>query len=365
MKKYSLSFVIYMCAVFYPFMAGAQGAVDRQLIWERNLIDIGSVMQEDGEVYAEFFFVNKSNFPIFIEEVITECGCTTASYTTDTLALDKIGSVKISYDPTDRGGPFSKMIIVKTNIDSEGDSLFLEGYNIPFPEDIPKHYSYGPGGIGFNSNQVNMGNVFTNEPKIKQIDFFNDKDAPLMLDREAVVVPDHIEVKLSPLVIQPKSRGILEIYYDGGTKDDLGFFEDQIEIAFTDKEEPSVPFRVTAVVHEYFGPISRGELPYLPKLTPSELEVDLNRISSNMPVSKIITLTNNGGAPLNIRKIVSNCECLVFSLEKNDLEVGETVDLLFTFDPKGRKGIDHKRLSIFSNDPLNPTKTIVIRSRIQ
>src|SRR5690554_1807248 len=308
-------------------------------------------MQEDGESYAEFFFVNKSNFPIFIEEIITECGCTTASYTTDTLALDKIGSVKVSYDPTDRGGPFSKMIIVKTNIDSDGDSLFLEGYNIPFPEDVSRHYSYKPGNIGFHTNQVNMGNVFTNEPKIKHMDFFNDNDAPLMLDREAVVVPDYMEVYLSPLVVQPKSRGILEIHYDAAAKDDLGFFEDEIELVFTDNEEPPVPFRVTAVIHEYFGPVSRSELPYLPQLSLSELEVDLNRISSNMPVSKIITLTNDGGAPLNIRKIVSNCDCLEFSLEKNDLEVGETVDLVFTFDPKGRRGIDHKMLSIFSNDP--------------
>src|SRR5690606_26527371 len=178
MKKYYLSIVIGICALFYSLMANAQGVVDRQLIWERNLIDIGSVMQEDGEAYAEFFFVNKSNFPIFIEEIITECGCTTASYTTDTLALDKIGSVKVSYDPTDRSGPFSKMIIVKTNIDSDGDSLFLEGYNIPFPGDIPNHYSYRPGGIGFKCYQRNMGNVFTYETKINQVDLFNGKDYP-------------------------------------------------------------------------------------------------------------------------------------------------------------------------------------------
>ncbi|WP_235114712.1 DUF1573 domain-containing protein [Cyclobacterium qasimii] len=67
---------------------------------------------------------------------------------------------------------------------------------------------------------------------------------------------------------------------------------------------------------------------------------------------------------MNIRKIVTNCDCLSFDIPTMDIPSGEKVDLVFTFDPKGRRGIDHKTITFFSNDPLTPTKTVVIKSRI-
>jgi len=257
------------------------------------------------------------------------------------------------------------MIVVKTNIDSEGDSLFLEGYNLPYPENINNHYSHKRGELGFNSSIINMGNVFTNEPKIKRVDFYNYKDYPIMLNEVRTLLPDHIQVRFIPNSIAANSRGILEVSYDGATKGDLGFMEDKMEIAIIGKDEPVIPLNLIATVHEYFAPVSLDDVDKIPKLALSEMEVDLNRINDNTPISKIITLTNIGAAPVNIRKIVSNCDCLIFSLEKNDLAAEEKVDLIFTFDPKGRKGIDHKTLTIFSNDPLNPTRTVVIKSRIQ
>lgn len=365
MKKSSLPFYWLVPFLLYSFFTKAQGFEERPLVWERNLIDIGSVLEENGEIVSEFFFVNKADFPVFIEEIVTDCGCTTASYTTDTLSQDKIGSVKISYDPTGRGGPFSKMIIVKTNIDSEGDSLFLEGTFVPYPEEIENHYTHRKGSLGFSSGIIGMGNVFTNEPKIKQVDFYNFSNDPILMNEVKTITPEHLQVKFIPSVVPPHSRAVLELSYDGSVKDDLGFFEEQIEIALLSKDEPVIPLTLTATVYEYFAPVRLSEIDNVPKLVLSEVEVDLNRISSNSPISKILTLTNEGGQPLNIRKIVSNCDCLEFSLEKEDLAVGEKGDLVFTFDPKGRKGIDHKTLTIFSNDPLNPTLTIVIKSRIQ
>lgn len=348
-----------------PFVLEAQEAGERLLLWERNLIDIGTVMQENGEVISEFLFVNKADFPIIIQEVVTDCGCTTVDYTTDTLSLDKIGSVKVRYEPTGRSGPFSKMIIVKTNIDSEGDSLFLEGYNLPYPEDVEKHYSSKFGGLGFYGTTINMGNVFDNEPKVKQVDFYNFNDYPVMLNEVQTVVPPHVKVEFAPDVIPADSRGMLSLSYDGAERNDLGYFEDSLKIVLMGKGEVPVPLKVVAAVHEYFEPVALHEVKNLPKLVLSEGEVDFNRIKANMQVSKIITLTNEGAQPLNIRKVVSNCDCLTFSLEKEELAPGEKAELVLAFDPKGRKGIDYKMLTLFTNDPLNPTRSVLIKSRIE
>ena len=95
------------------------------------------------------------------------------------------------------------------------------------------------------------------------------------------------------------------------------------------------------------------------------VEIDLREISANSKVSRSITMTNMGQEPLNIRKVATNCDCVEIELDKNDLQSGETAELKFTFDPKGRRGIDHKHISIFSNDPLNPVRTIVVRSSVK
>src|SRR5690606_14864734 len=130
-------------------------------------------------------------------------------------------------------------------------------------------------------------------------------------------------------------------------------------------EEPPISLNLMANVLEYFEPVPISEVDMVPKLVISEMEVDLNRIDANNPVTKVITLCNKRGRAHNIRKVISNCDCLVFSLKKKDLQVGEQVELSFTFNPRGRRGIDHRTLTFFSNDPLNPTQTVMIKSRIQ
>src|SRR5690606_26668451 len=197
-----------------------------------------------------------------------------------------------------RSGPFSKMIIVKTNIDSEGDSLFLEGYNLPYPEDVEKHYFNRIGELGFSSTTINMGNVFNNEPKVKQVDFFNFKDYPIILNEVKTVVPPHVRLEFVPAVIPANSRGLLSISYNGALKNDFGHFEDSVRVVLMGNEEPPVPLKMVAAIHEYFEPVPLHEVKNLPKLAMSEGEVDLNRIRTNMPVSKIITLTNEGAQPL-------------------------------------------------------------------
>lgn len=364
MEKTCLAFVL-LIFILNPLYAQAPFSEKTQLFWDKNIADLGAVMEEDGDVSAEFVFVNRANFPIFIEEIITDCGCTTASYTRDTLSQNETGSIKISYTPTVRAGAFSKTVVVKTNIDSEGDSLILEGYNIPYPQSIESHYSNLRGALGFYAPAINMGDVFTNEPKTKYVDFYNSRDFPLMINLVKTVIPDHIKLRFLPMVVPPKSRGLLEIQYDGQMKQDFGFFEEQLEIVLTAEDEPPINLGLMANVLEYFDPVPVSEVDKVPKLVVSELEVDLNRIDANRPVTRVISLRNEGGRALNIRKVVSNCECLVFSLKKNDLQVGEQVDLSFTFNPRGRRGIDHKTLTFFSNDPLNPAQTVVIKSRIQ
>lgn len=363
MKASVLSSVITLFLSLMPYLIYAQSIEDQPLIWEKKKIDIGTVMEEGGKVSSEFFFVNRANFPIFIDKITTDCGCTTASYTTDTLYQDKIGTVQIEYDPTNRGGKFSKMIIVKTNIDYAGDTLFLEGYNIPYPENVDSHYANRISDLGFKFTSINMGNVLNNTPKTKYVDFFNFKDMPVTISLRTDL-PEHIQLKMSPSIVPAKSRGVLEITYDAAAKNDLGYFDENISFYIAKDTEPT-NLRLLTTIHEYFAPLPISEIHNQPKLAISEVNVNMGSVSANQKVSKTVTLTNSGAEPINIRKVISNCDCLQFDLPRYDLLPGQKETLRLTLDPKGRQGIDHKTLTIFSNDPLNPTRTILVKSSVR
>lgn len=354
-----------ICGIgFLPIHVEAQ-VLERNLIqWDQKKINIGTILEENGEVTAEFKGINLTGVPILITDVITDCGCTTVDYTRDSLSKGANSSIKVKFDPTHRGGIFSKLVIVKTNTDTYGDTLFLEGYNLPLPENNEMAYQNRFGTIGMRLPSVNMGNVFTNEAKVKYVELFNFGTNPIQLDGKQSFLPDYLKVAQFPDSIPANSRGLLKLSFDGVLKNDLGFFEEEINLSLRHEKSPLV-FKLTAMLFEYFPPLPKSLGNTVPKLGISETEIDLRAITANTEVLRIITLSNLGPEMLEIRKITTNCDCVKVELDKSSLSAGERGQLRFSFNPKGRKGIDHKYITIFSNDPLNPVRTIVVRSIIK
>lgn len=343
----------------------SQEVGEEGLIWENNLINIGGVLPENEIKLADFYYLNQTDSNAYIKEVITDCGCAVVAYSEDTLAPNKVGHLQVTFDPETRGGTFSKMILVKTNVKPSGDSLFLEGVNIHYPEDPEVHYKVKKNGLGFVFNQNNLGTMYTNKPKIKFIDFYNFNDFPIQLNLKQDSIPSYVKVKMKPPLVEGNSRGVLELEYDPALRDDLGFLRDTFSLSFLSGERFNVPMHLMATIHEYFPPLPLSQVNEVPKLFVEEMEIDLGKIGPKNVISRILTLENTGPKLLNIRKIVTNCDCLTYELPTMDIKAGEKVDLVFSFDPKGRKGIDHKTITFFSNDPLSPTKTVVIKSRIR
>ena len=359
--RYLSSFIL--LTISYLPLVG-QTVERKTLTWEKKKIDIGAVLEEKGPVEVEFFALNENQDSIFITNIFTDCGCTTVEYTKDTLANGQIASFRVKFDPDQKGGEFSKGIIVRTNMDIYGDTLFLEGINMPLPENAEMAFPHRVGTLGFRLTAVNMGYVFTNEPKVKYVEVYNFGESPIGFMEAQDKLPSYIGVGLEPARLQPNQRGLMVMTYDGAVKNDLGFSDEVISIGL-DQDDMNLGIRVMSVVYEYFQPVPKSLENRVPKLGISDTEIDLREISAGNKVTRSITLTNMGQEPLNIRKVATNCDCVVVQLGKQDLQAGETAELKFTFDPKGRRGIDHKHITIFSNDPLNPVRTIVVRSSVK
>lgn len=356
---YTLTFLCFLCQ-----HALAQDTITPKVIWAVNKVDLGTILEEQGPQVAEFQFTHTQDSLFYIETVLTDCGCTTVEYTKDTLVVGESGVLQVSFDPSSGAGFFSRMIVVKGNLQGVQDTLFIEGNAIPRASDPISAYRIRKGDLGFRLAKINVGEVFTNEPKLKQVEVFNFGSRPFYKDSLEYTGPEYISVSQLTDSIMPNDRGVLQVAYDGALKDDLGYFEDPISLNWQDSTT-FIQLDVLADVFEYYAPFSKDNLNLVPQLVMGPREIDLKTIKSTAIQVENVVLSNRGRQVLEIKKVQGNCECLKLELPKTTLDPGESLELKVVFDPKGRQGIDQRNIYVFSNDPVNPVQLFLLKSRVE
>lgn len=104
---------IFMAILFTTGIASAQKKA--VIAVEESSYDFGTIKEADGKVSHTFTIKNDGDSPLVLTRVIASCGCTTPEWTKEPIAPGKTGDIKITYDPKDRPGPFTKTISVYSN----------------------------------------------------------------------------------------------------------------------------------------------------------------------------------------------------------------------------------------------------------
>ncbi len=71
-------------------------------------------------------------------------------------------------------------------------------------------------------------------------------------------------------------------------------------------------------------------------------------------------LRNAGLAPLIIRRVRPDCGCLLVRTPPDAIAPGTSIELTARLDLKGRRGLQRRRIAVFSNDPLQPQLTLAM-----
>ncbi|UJP63892.1 DUF1573 domain-containing protein [Mongoliitalea daihaiensis] len=363
--KISIKTLIIALITFFLVNPVDAQEIERKLLdWQNKSLYIGPVVAENGSSTVEFFGKNPYADSLVITDVITDCGCTVVEYSKDTLVQDDMFRLTVSYNSDYRGGEFKKYVLVRSNLDIYGDTLVIEGINFPVVDDPVKNFPYRVGPLGFRLPMINMGQVFTNEPKLKFYDVYNfSNEAVSLADLAVQNWPQHIQITFEPALIEAGQRALVSLMFDAENAGAFGYYRENLQVQLNDGE--SYELGLTGSILEYFEPVPQSMASVIPRLHISNTEVDFKEISSSKLVQKVFDFSNLGQEPLLIRQVSSSCECVQIDLPKNELFPGEKIEVLITFDPKGRKGIDHKHVTVFTNDPINPVRTITLRSMIK
>jgi hypothetical protein len=100
-----------------------------------------------------------------------------------------------------------------------------------------------------------------------------------------------------------------------------------------------------------------GEQIGMPTLVFDEESYDFGQISQGEKVEHSFTFTNEGDADLIISSATGSCGCTVPSYPKKPVKPGQKSEVLVVFDSNGKKGAQHKRVTIVAN--TNPNKTVI------
>lgn len=82
---------------------------------KKTMHDFGKINEKDGPVTAEFTVKNTGTSPLVITRVVASCGCTSLDWSKEPIAPGATTVIKITYDPKNRPGPFTKPVSVYSN----------------------------------------------------------------------------------------------------------------------------------------------------------------------------------------------------------------------------------------------------------
>ena len=123
MKKILLIAVMLLSVVSF---ASAQN--EAKIKFDKLTYHFGKFSVNNSVQEASFNFTNEGKSPLVINQVVTSCGCTVATYTKKPIAPGASGTIKVKYDGKGRfPSHIKKMITVRTNGVPEMVRLYVEG----------------------------------------------------------------------------------------------------------------------------------------------------------------------------------------------------------------------------------------------
>ncbi|MBY0427509.1 MAG: DUF1573 domain-containing protein [Cytophagales bacterium] len=245
------------------FGAGFSSAQKLPAIFERYEYDFGYIYEENGAVSYDFIFKSNSNSKMVVSRAKASCGCTSPDWSKDSISSGGRGFVRVSYNPLNRPGPFRKSVKVNFSGDTITQEIFIKGVVILKPKNSSNILAERIGSLKLKSRYLHLGNIKNNQSTVKEFELLNEGEKPIKLI--SLESPKWIRASDLPAEIPPKEKYSLRVSYDPRPKNDLGYSEDMVELVTNDDSISSKQLVVSAIIEEYFPPMSEEELKICPQ----------------------------------------------------------------------------------------------------
>jgi hypothetical protein len=206
-----------------------------------------------------------------------------------------------------------------------------------------------------------FNNIIFNTSKTDTIWYYNSSNLTLKVSFKDV--PEFISVKAEP-ILKPEQETFMLVTYDASKRNDWGLVFDYFTMVTNDTVMPEKRINASAQIVEDFSKFSDEDLKNAPKVIFTNLKYDFGTIKEGTEVKYKYVFSNDGNSDLIIRKTRASCGCTATNPEKTLLKKGEESFINATFNSTGRKGSQHKTITVVTNDPTKPTITLELSGNI-
>lgn len=321
--------------------------------------NFGTIDEQDGIVHHTFTFINKSNSEAKIHSILTSCGCTTTTYSTEPIAPGKSGTITVSFNPAGTEGEVMREIEVYGAEGRSCDRLLLLSNVNPAPLTMDRLYPRQiVNGIRSATLTCNFGYVEHGESVTRGITLANTTKTPQRVEirnnnREVFTID-------APMAINAESVENINITCALSDKRLYGMLRDTVWVKANEVVGEN-PIVITAIATDRFDESETSPHPTI-RIEPSLLNMQRKR--GGRIAKGTITIENSGNADLIIRHIETSqgiatdiyAGMILLPSESRKIGVVATNITEATSTNIGS-------IYITSNDPIRPFREIRVQSK--
>ena len=347
-------------AVLLSVSAYAQSeGVVAPLRFDSEVYDYGHISETGGSVACRFVAVNGGARGVVISNVVTSCGCTSARYRRDTIAVGDTVSIAVSFDPLNRPGRIDRSIYVYTDGGEAYTRLRIIGNVTPRERSVEEIYSFDMGGgLRLDSNFHAFSYVEHGRSIETRIGYVNNSDRRISLQLLFARSSGALAVDY-PHYIEPHATGDIVLCYSLPLNSSrYGTMEDFMT-AVVDGKPSETLITTHAIAVDKFDSANDDISAPIAELSKKFIKFGETKQGKTV-TNASLSLVNNGESDLIIRAVEWNTKALDCSLRAGDrVKAGEQIAVKLTLDTSDcNHGVWVDRLRIITNDPARPMQTM-------
>ena len=260
--------------------------------------DFGTIRETDGRVSHTFTGVNRGDSPLVILDVVTTCGCTVPEFTKRPIRPGEKTTIKVTFDPTNRPGAFTKELGVYSSERRKIATLTVRGSVTPRTKTTEELYPVDAGGgLRLASTLCTFSYIREGQQVQSAIGCINTSNRPVRLElhpkeSSGLLAADY------PRKLAPGQTAEINLMYlnpEGAPR--YGSLRDALEVRADGRGNGTL-----IVAHGIGIDKSPADARRTPKVQITENIIKFGPVKHNAPQQqRTFTLTNTGDGELIVR----------------------------------------------------------------